>query len=63
MPLEFLVWNSPLLDSSRTPIAVILINIKEKKREKERKKITTTTTTTTTTKMCSPGEWCFASVM
>ena len=27
MPLEFLAWNSPPLDFSRTPITVILINI------------------------------------
>ena len=27
MPLEFLAWNSPLLDFSRIPVTVIFINI------------------------------------
>ena len=27
MPLEFLAWDSPQLDFSRIPVAVILINI------------------------------------
>ena len=27
MPLKFLAWNSPLLDFSRIPVTVTLINI------------------------------------
>ena len=37
MPLEFLAWNSPPLDFSRSPIT-------KKKKGKRTKKITTTTT-------------------